>query len=397
MNFLFISPQFPEIYRHWCEALHKNGVTVLGIGDAPYDGLAPELKEALAEYYWLPSLEDYEQVFRATAFLSFKHGKIDWVESNNEYWLRLDAHLREDFNVTTGVHLEQLRGWQSKAAMKPHYREAGIPVARQVPLDTLENARAFIKQVGWPAFTKPEVGIGASGAWKLENDDDLVRAFEDKGNEPYVLEEFVGGEICSYDAIVDSKGEPLFENQEEFPPSMSDVHGLGLDISYLSRPEVDPKLAKLGRAAIKAFGTTSRFVHMEFFRLTADKPGLGNAGDYVGLEINARPPGGYTPNMMNYAHSTDVYQIWADMVCFDERRLPESTNNQFCVHASRRHQYRYVHTHDEVMQRYSEHIMEYQHIPDALSDDLGNVAYVARFKTQAEVDDFVAYVHDKNA
>ena len=395
MNFVFVSPQFPEVYRHFCEALKRNGANVLGVGDTPYDQIHLELKAALTEYYWLPSLEDYNEVFRALAYFSWKHGKIDWIESNNEYWLPLDACLREDFNVTTGVHPAKLVDWTSKAAMKPCYRAAGIPVARQVKMTSLDEARAFAAEVGYPTFAKPEVGMGSGGAWKVENDEQLVDVFAKKGETPYVLEEFVGGEICSYDAIVDSNGEPLFENQEEFPPSMADVCAQQLDISYYCRPKVDPKLRKMGRAAVKAFGYASRFVHLEFFRLTEDKPGLGGVGDYVGLEVNSRPPGGYTPEMMNYAHSLNVYQVWADMVCFDESHVEKGGDDYFCVHASRRDIYEYAYTHEEVMEKFAGSVMSVDRMPDGLSDDLGNIAYVGRFKTKAQLDRFVSYVQKR--
>ena len=39
------------------------------------------------------------------AFLIYKHGRIDWLESNNEYWLERDARLRTDFNITTAFRL----------------------------------------------------------------------------------------------------------------------------------------------------------------------------------------------------------------------------------------------------------------------------------------------------
>ena len=101
MNFVFISPNFPQTYWNFCDRLRRNGANVLGIGDAPYDDLEDGLKGALTEYYKVSSLEDYDQVFRAVAFFSFKYGKIDWIESMNEYWLEQDARLRTDFNVTT--------------------------------------------------------------------------------------------------------------------------------------------------------------------------------------------------------------------------------------------------------------------------------------------------------
>lgn len=397
MNVVFISPQFPEVYWHFCYCLRRRGATVLGIGDTPYDQISPELKGSLNEYYWLPSLEDYNQVFRAVAFFSYKYGKIDWLESNNEYWLKQDAKLRDDFHITTGAGSAQMAIWQSKAAMKPLYAAAGVPSARQVRLTSLAEARTFVEKVGYPAFAKPEFGMGAGGAHKIESDDDLVALFDEVGTTPYVLEEFVSGDLCSYDAIIDSHGEPMFENQEEFPPSMADVASLGLDMSYLSRPTVDPKLAKCGRATVKSFGIKSRFVHQEYFRLTEDKPGLGAAGDYVGLEVNVRPPGGYTPEMMNYAHATDVYQIWADMVCFDRTDVRPGGTDAFCSYASRRDGVRYVHTHEEILSRYAGSIVSAQRMPDGLADDLGNYCYVARLNTQEEVEEFVSYVCTREA
>ena len=43
MNFVFISPYFPHTYWNFCDRLKKNGVNVLGIGDASYDSLEGNL------------------------------------------------------------------------------------------------------------------------------------------------------------------------------------------------------------------------------------------------------------------------------------------------------------------------------------------------------------------
>ena len=49
MNFIFISPQFPTNYYHFCAELKNNGVNVLGIGDSAYDSLPYSLKNVLTE------------------------------------------------------------------------------------------------------------------------------------------------------------------------------------------------------------------------------------------------------------------------------------------------------------------------------------------------------------
>ena len=82
-----------------------------------------------------------------------------------------------------------------------------------------------------------------------------------------------------------------------------------------------PNCAKWAKR-LKAFGAKSRFFHLEFFRLKTAKPSLGNAGDILGLEVNMRPAGGYTVDMLNYAGGLDLYQIWADMVAFGAAHHP---------------------------------------------------------------------------
>ncbi len=66
MNFLFISPHFPHTYWQFCDRLSKNGINVLGIGDAPYESLEEPLKAALTEYYRVGSLEDWRITARST-------------------------------------------------------------------------------------------------------------------------------------------------------------------------------------------------------------------------------------------------------------------------------------------------------------------------------------------
>ena len=83
-NFIFLSPNFPETYWMFCNELKNNGMRVLGIGDCPYDLLKDELKNSLHEYFKVSSLENYDEVFRAVAFFTYKYGKIDYLESNNE-------------------------------------------------------------------------------------------------------------------------------------------------------------------------------------------------------------------------------------------------------------------------------------------------------------------------
>ena len=391
MNFVFVSPHFPHTYWQFCDRLKRNGLNVLGIGDAPYDSLEAPLKAALTEYYRVDSLEDYDQVYRAAAFFAFKYGKIDWIESMNEYWLEQDARLRTDFNITTGIRADRISFIKEKSLMKKLYLEAGIPTARQHVVTDREAGKAFIQKVGYPVIVKPDIGVGATHTWKLEKDADLEAFYDNLPAAPYVMEEFIEGEICSYDAILESRCEPLFESMTVWPPVM-DIVNKDLDLMYYTCPEVPEALRKLGRKTVKAFGVDRRFVHLEFFRLTNARKGLGKAGDFVALEVNMRPAGGYTPDMMDFAHSTDVYQIYADMVAYDARKIPESGEHAYCVYASRKDGHSYARTHEEIMAKYGNRMMMQEEMPPMNWPQMGRYMYTVRLGTFEEVQEFITFV-----
>ena len=394
MNFIFVSPNFPHTYWNFCDRLRKNGVNVLGIGDAPYDSLEEPLKAALTEYYKVNNMENYDEMYRAVAYFAFKYGRIDWLESNTEYWLEQDAHLRKDFNITTGVQPEELAMWKSKSAMKPFYKEAGIPTARNHKVTDIKAARKFLDEIGgFPVIVKPDVGVGAADTWKLEKEEDLEWFYNNLPEHPYVMEEFVYGNIYSYDAICNADGEVLFESSNWFPPSIADMVNKGLDLAYYTTDVVPEQLKEYGRAALKAFKVRSRFVHFEFFRLTEARKNLGKVGDFVGLEVNMRPAGGYTPDMMDYAHNTDVYEIWAEMVVYNERRLPDIGGDRFCAYASRRDMHKYVHTHEEIMEKYGDRMMMCERMPEVLSGAMGNQMYTALLDTEEEVLKYNEFIH----
>ena len=387
-NFVFISPNFPTNYWQFCRELKNNGLNVLGIGDQPYDSLTQELKDSLNEYYKVGSLENYDEVYRAVAFFIFKHGRIDWLESNNEYWLERDARLRTDFHIESGFQTEDIPRIKYKSKMKEYYQRVGIPTARYHLVEGKKDCLAFIAEVGYPVVVKPDNGVGAAHTYKLSSDQELDAFLADRlEGVPYIMEEFVHAEVNSYDAIIDSRGEPLFETGNVTPMSIMDIVNEGDNSIYYIVRDLPADTRKAGRAAVRSFGVKSRFIHFEFFRLTQDQEGLGKKGDVIALEVNMRPCGGFTPDMINFAHSTNVYKIWADMIAFDSTQV-ESGEHAFCAYAGRRDGKDFVMDHEAVMEQYGGHMRMVERIPDVLAGAMGNQMYVATFRTKREMDKF---------
>lgn len=398
MNFVFISPHFPHTYWLFCDRLRRNGVNVLGIGDCPYDCLEQPLKNALTEYYKVNSLENYGEVYEAVRFFSQKYGKIDWLESNNEYWLEKDAQLRTDFDINTGIKADEIERWKHKSFMHETYVKAGIPTARQHIDSTIEDAKKFVKEIGgYPIIAKPDNGVGALHTYKIKNEKELEDYYNTKPNVQYVMEEFIEGNVCSYDAIINSKSEPLFESMSFFPPSIADIVNEGYNLAYYVAPDMSPKLQKLGRKVVKAFNVKSRFVHLEFFCLTKPYKNIGGIGDFAALEVNMRPAGGYTPDMMNFAHSSDVYQIWADMITTDKRIMPDSKNHNYCFFASRKNQYKYRYSHEEIVQKYGDKLVMCECMPQIMWDTMGCQMYTIIVPTKEEANEFIKTVHQIEA
>ena len=391
MNFVFISPAYPVTCRLFCDRLHQMGVRVLGIGDVPYDQLDGRLWGALTEYYYVSSLEDYDQVYRACAFFIHKYGRIDWLESLNEYWLPTDARLRTDFNIAVGTREDGIGNLVRKSSMKKIFVEAGIPTARQHIVSDEPAGRAFAEAAGYPVIVKPDIGVGANGARKLSSAEELAAFYRELPDEPYVMEEFLGGDICTYDAVLDSRCEPLFESMCTYAPVLDTVQE-NENIHFYTTANVPDRLRELGRRTAKAFGADRRFVHFEFIKIDRDYEGIGKAGDFAAMEVNMRPAGGHDPDMMNYAQSIDVFRIYAEMVTSDKRSFPESGERYFCAYAGRKDGRAFAHSHEEVMERYGGDIVMQEEMPPIDWPSMGRYVYMAKFKSKEEMEQFFAFV-----
>ena len=168
-----------------------------------------------------------------------------------------------------------------------------------------------------------------------------------------------------------------------------DVVNNGDNSIYYIVKDLPEDTRKAGRATVKSFGVKNRFVHFEFFRLTADHPHMGKKGDVVALEVNMRPCGGFSPDMMNFANSTDVYKIYADMIAYDSSLKGVGERN-FCAFAGRRDGKNFKLSHDELCAKYAANMKMVTRIPDALSGAMGNQMYVANFPTEEALNAFYA-------
>lgn len=396
-NVLLISADFPYTYAQFAVAYKNNGMNVLVIGGTPYEELDTRLKESVTEYVRVSDMENIQYMKDTVGYLINKYGPIDYLESNNEYWLRSDAILRETFNIKSGIWPKELDDYQRKSSMKKYYQQAGVKVAPYIIVESLEQLEEFAKKFGYPLFTKPDIGVGAGGNYKLSNHDDLVHFLSEKDpNCPYICEPFIEGELIqTFDGICDSNSDVVVYDSMICPPSIFDVKEKHEEMFYYVLKEVDPKLVSLGKKVIKAMGLKNRFFHGEYFIAKNSVKGYFDKGDIVGLEVNIRTPGGYSPDMIDFAISGNIYQILADVVCFGKARITDG-EHFYAATASRRDNVSYFFSHDDVMRTFKNDICFEGRYPLILSDIMGNQFYMAKFKSLDEVKLFKEYVERKS-
>lgn len=393
MNVVFLSPHFPPHFYQFCDRLKKLGAVVLGIGDAPYDSIGENCQNSLTEYYYVKSLEDYDAVFRAVAYFSFRYGKIDYIDSQNEYWLELEARLRTDFHVTTGFMTEDMEAVKRKSEMKKGYQRAGVKTARFTLVTDRESCLEFIGRVGYPVIVKPDNGVGASDTWKLDSDLEFEAFYEKRSDKLYIMEEFVPGHIETFDGITDGDCNVLFcagQVMKKTPLDM--LMEDGENISYTQNVQ-ETDLAKIGPRVVKAFHARNRFFHFEFFRLDEDKKGLGKKGEIIGLEVNMRAPGGYIPDKMDFAYDVDVYQIWAESLVFGENRsFQDHAFVRYVTHVGRGGSVSYLHSAEEIREVYREWILAENEPPASIAGGMGSHVFLLWAQSVEELTQQAAFM-----
>lgn len=374
MNLVYLSPHYPAHFSQFVEDLAKYGIRVFGISDLPDEALDSRVKNSLAGHYKVSRLENYDEVLHACDFFSQHLGKIDRVESHLEPWIELEAEIRQRFDVT-GFKPADLQFMKRKSKMKDVFVRAGVPVAKGVIVKDLEQCLEFIDKK-YPVFIKPDIGVGADDTYTISNIDDLKHFFSVKKSYDYFMEEYVKGDIESFDGLTDKEGNIVFFTSHIFSNDIHNVVKQNENVWYYSVRKLPKDLEDYGRKVVKSAGIKEKFFHIEFFRL-AD-------GSIKALEINMRPPGGLSTHMFNFACDIDVYDWWAAMMA-DKNPVRKYERLYHCAFVGRKHDRSYFYSHDELYQKWGEKIAHSQPMNPIEYKVMGHWGYLPRSNDEEEI------------
>jgi len=367
MNLVYLSPHYPAHYSQFVEALARHGVRVFGISDLPDEALDPRVRQSLSGHYRVDQLENQQQVINAVGFFKQHLGEINRVESHLEPWIELEAMVRDTYNVV-GPKSDQLQFIKRKSKMKDIFLKAGVPAARGIVVKDLKQCQKFIDG-HYPVFVKPDIGVGAADTYTIRNAADLEHFFSIKQNYDYFMEEFVDGDLQSFDGLTDRDGNIVFCTSHVFSNDIHKVVKNNENVHYYSVMDIPAELEKYGRAIVKAAEVREKFFHIEFFKRSN--------GKYQALEINMRPPGGLTTHMFNFACDIDVYDWWASIMAGHNPKRA-FTRRYHCAFVGRKHDRRYKYSHDQLYARWGERIVHSQPMNPIEYQVMGHWGYLAR-------------------
>ena len=365
---LYISPHFPPNYQQFIFRLQQAGIQVFGVATDDEGRLPHELRGALTGYYRVHDAAALQQYFDAVRYFQHHFGPVDRVESHAEFYLPIEAAIRDEFKIPGkgGKATEEVR---KKSLMKEGFARAKIETASALTASNLSSALAFAERVGYPLIAKPDGGVGASATFTIDSSEALARFFSWNPEQPYLLEQFIQGEIETFDGLTDQDGNVVYYNSIRYNKGIMEIVNDDDELFYYTARTMPEDLIAAGLRAVRAFDIREKFFHIEFFRR--------NDGSLLGLELNMRPPGGLTTDMWNYADDIDLYFQWAQIVrsnSFDavwERRY-------HVMYVGRKNRYQHVLSDDAISSSFRDSLLLRTSMPELFQRALGDTGYILR-------------------
>lgn len=304
---LVVQPGFPAEVPYYVRGLARRGAVVLGVGDGPAASLPPVAREALTAYLRVDRLWDAGALVDAIRAWDLPL-KLDRVECLWEATVELCAELRAAFRLP-GLWPAQAAWFRDKDAMRTVLERHGIRNPRYARAADAQELLAVAPRVGFPMIVKPLAGAGSADTHRVASAEALRRLLPAL-RFPAMVEEFVRGDEYTFDTL-SHQGEILFHSVLRYTPTMLEsrsqerVSPQNMVLRDLDTP-LFRRAHALGRSVLRALEYPGGIAHMEWFHTPDDELVFG--------EIAARPPGGMTGELMNYACDFDVYDAWADTV-----------------------------------------------------------------------------------
>jgi len=382
--------------------LHQLGARVCGICDNGFIEVLPQsLRESLTLHYSVPELTYFPHLESAVSHFRNTLGEeIHLVESLNECFLHLEGQTRDKFGIP-GDSAETASSRQCKSFMKKVFLDAGIPCARGGVYTSVEQVEIeLISACGYPIIAKPDKGVGAQGVRKISNKEELERFFLENPQQSYgdevhateraIFEEYISGDLFTFETIIDSTGRVVFYGASRFSSGVLEMlEKENENIAFYTLVDIPDEIIHYGTKALAAFHLTSKATHIEFFQRHSD-------GQFIIIEVNFRAPGGclmelHAQSLGGDSYPNNVYEKWARVVlnkpCED---FDPAVRKWSCAYLGRKHHLNYRLSETELEEKYGDCIVASDYIPHEMQRLFGNGrSYILKTEGQQQMEELI--------
>src|SRR5262249_3067571 len=180
------------------------GVRAGVISQEAEDRLPEKYRGKLAGHYQVKDSLDADDLTAAGRAFQKEWGGVDRLLGFLEQ-MQLPLAIARDRLGIPGMGEEVARNFREKNRMKQVLRAAGLPGAPQAILETADDARRFVAEVGYPIVLNPPAGLGARGTVRVGDNGELAAALDElvvTPSNPAQAEAFVRGEEHTFETVM---------------------------------------------------------------------------------------------------------------------------------------------------------------------------------------------------
>jgi len=246
-------------------------------------------------------VSDVESLLKIASALRKENGSLERIVTPQETLLEMVALANEALGLP-GLSVAAVRRTLDKSQLKATLKAAGVNTPGYQVVTSLESARTFAREIGFPIVLKSLSGSGALATFLINSDTDLNKVID---LDPFLAEQYITGqELCIDTITIDN--EPRFYSVCCYQPSiLAAIEQPNIQWSCVMPRAMQPYESFIndGLAAIRALKVGNAMTHMEGF--------LDANGKAWFTDATLRPAGARIAPMLAHAYDIDPYFAWA--------------------------------------------------------------------------------------
>jgi hypothetical protein len=303
----------PPTLRFMAGVLCQPGVKMGLLTRASMGQLPEGIRKRLAAVAYIANPRDPDQIVDAIRGMRDALGHPERLLGSADELVVPLAQVRGRMDIE-GMRGNTARAFREADRMRDKLAAAGLPIARYVRAESVQDALVFGTYIGYyPLVVKPNEGANAANTYRVDTEEELrtlLERVEPTERRPLICEEFIKGREHTFE-VVSLAGVPAWFSATRFDTELLDLITSRASTLTITLPRetddpADPMLRRMGFTALKALGMHTGMSTIRWHRRPDGSPVIAN--------VSASPPVGNIVSLMALAHGAEMYRVWGNVM-----------------------------------------------------------------------------------